>query len=71
MDESSIIRDGEWRNARHGGSEGCGWRREKGRTRGRIKGESTGSVTGHKPRLHTITVTNHIVFVATAQRNTS
>lgn len=31
----------------------------------------TGLVTAHKPTLRTITVTNHIVFVATTHRNTS
>lgn len=30
-----------------------------------------GLVTAHKPTLRTITVTNHIVFVATTHRNTS
>lgn len=42
---------------------GKGWERRHG--------QWTGLVAAHKPTLRTITVTNHIVFVATTHRNTS
>lgn len=45
------------------GKRGKGWERRRGRW--------TGLVAAHKPTLRTITVTNHIVFVATTHRNTS
>lgn len=45
------------------GSGGKGWERRRGRW--------TRLVAAHKPTLRTITVTNHIVFVATTHRNTS
>lgn len=67
MDERSIIRGAEWRNARHEGSKGpLGEQKtERDARGGGINGGPTGLVTAYKPTLRTITVTNHIVFVAT------
>lgn len=74
MDERSIIRGGGRWNARHEG-----WRRGEGGCTEMQEREWAGEArrTGNKGwpdgvgYLRTITVTNHIVFVATTQRNTS
>ena len=75
MDERSIIRGAEWRNARHEGSKGPpgggGGQKSERDARGvGINGGPTGLVTAYKPTLRTITVTNHIIFVATTHCNT-
>lgn len=59
----------EWRGGCHEGSKGSA--REAGKGLGTKTRSVDGLVAAHKPTLRTITVTNHIVFVATTHRNTS
>lgn len=61
--ETRVTKD---RRVRWGG----GQKSERDARGGGINGGPTGLVTAYKPTLRTITVTNHIIFVATTHCNT-
>lgn len=63
--ETRVTKD---RRVRLGG--GGGQKSERDARGGGINGGPTGLVTAYKPTLRTITVTNHIIFVATTHCNT-